>query len=583
METSFGRQIKAILNLDLSKPSLNEALDSVSSISDTYPLPRDLKTLIKKQSLNTYKNFISEFHPIATQIKLIENTHNNLVENLERIGVEVSRCIEKTDQAVRHGKKLQQEFQHYEKRKAILDAVNSKVTLSENEKGILTNPERDLDENFFKALSKLQTLTDTSLLLDTSDSRLLKISLDDYISDIQEAAYEKLFRFVQHQCKILQQEKVEVLSGFYEAISHLKNRPVYYNHCRKELIKSRQYYFLRRFRKTLTSGDEAIEKHISDPPLFIGECLAWIHSTLVAEKNLIEGLLGSIDTLTAEGDNLQESTIIDKIADPSVNDLKDYVEKAVQQCSMLQSFHTLGIIAFYVKKLTEDTILTYASQIVQSLYAISSLCEEKLSQKVQQATNHIKLFSISTDLQVPRAFIEKFEEFSQILLVMQNNEDFLVYYKNLYNDLIRNSLEFYKDEANSAFDSARAAVLMINILQFVKFALSDYDFTVIDLQELDEDIGLDEEDLVKDSVKSICEEYNLSETYLPKNLQIFAENVLSEGKLATPILDSLSNQNTRHKIKTRVCNAVSDIYRNLLEKVNENDRPTNTIELLINV
>ncbi|CAG9330511.1 unnamed protein product [Blepharisma stoltei] len=583
METSFGRQVKAILNIDLSKPSVSDSLNSLSSLTDSYPLQKDLKSLLKRRSLHTYKCFIEDFKPIIQQIKNLETTHNNLIENLETISTEVNRCIEKTDHAVRQGKKLQQEFQHYEKRQGILDCVMNKVTLSEQEKVILTSPEKELDESFFNALNKLQTLSETSLVLDTNDSRLLKFSLDDYISEIQEAAYEKLFRFVQQQCKILQQEKVEVLPGFYSAISHLKNRPVYYNHCRKELIKSRQYYFLRRFRKTLTSGEEAIERHISDPPLFIGECLAWIHSTLISEKHLIEGLLGNIETLTAEGENLQESTIIDKIADPSVNDLKDFVEKAINQCSLLDSFHSLRIIAFYIRNFTDTSILSFASMIIKSLYEISTLCEEKLGQRVLQSLTHIKLFSISTDLQVPRAFMERFTEFCQLLKVIDSNREFLPFYQNLYKDLITKSVEFYKEEAKSAFDTARAAVLMINILNFIKFALSEYDFAVNELQELDEDIGLDAEDLIKASIKSIIEQYNLAENFLPRNLQTFAESVLTEGKLAMPVIDSLQDMNIRNKVKSIVASSILETYRGLLEKVNENDRPSAILEQLVNL
>mmetsp|Transcript_4999 Transcript_4999/g.7530 ORF Transcript_4999/g.7530 Transcript_4999/m.7530 type:complete len:566 (+) Transcript_4999:58-1755(+) len=563
MEGILGKQVKSILSLNTEDPSISQAFKSLPSISDSYPPTSDLKSLLKKRNLHIYKAFVNDLGNLVGEAQELHQANSELLERLQKLSKEINFCVEQCSEAVQEGKKLSEDQELLSQKQQVVESVLDNLKLTKSEISALNSCE--LDSEFFEALKKLQTIYQTSLLLDTNETRLLKLSLDDYLSQVQEVAYEKLFRFVQQQCKVLQQDKVELLPRFHEAISHLRQRPVYYNHCRKEIVRSRQNYFFKKFKQTVTEGEIPLQNHLKSGPLFVGECLAWVYENLVSEKDLIVGLIGQNESIAVEAQNLQESYVLDLVSDGVADEVQDYLSKAIKNCSMLESFQVLRVIDFYIQNLTNE-VLSFASKLVVGLYKSITNSEKKLANQVSSAVNYVKLFSISTDLQVPKAFTEHFEEYLEIMRILNENEKLLEYYECLNKDFVEECLEFYRKEAEATLHTQSVCVLMLNVLHHVKFGLSEFEFCINELQKFDQEINHYQKTLVDKEVHRVIEEHKLKEEHLPKCIEGFYEEIYSSGRLEVPSIDSIKNQNTQNYVRQQIYNRVFGTYKELVAK-----------------
>jgi hypothetical protein len=77
-------------------------------------------------------------------------------------------------------------------KKEVSQEVIDKLSLPNEDRDRLLN--NDIDSNYFISLERLTNLHKIKESL--SDNKVLKLGLEDYISQIQETVYERLFRFV---------------------------------------------------------------------------------------------------------------------------------------------------------------------------------------------------------------------------------------------------------------------------------------------------------------------------------------------------------------------------------------------------
>lgn len=61
--------------------------------------------------------------------------------------------------------------------------------------------------------------------------RRYRFELLEQLSQHQEAAYERLYRWVQERCQTLEDETPAADAALQAAVKALRDRPLYYTHC----------------------------------------------------------------------------------------------------------------------------------------------------------------------------------------------------------------------------------------------------------------------------------------------------------------------------------------------------------------
>lgn len=124
------------------------------------------------------------------------------------------------------------------------------------------------------------------------------------------AAFQKLYRWIQREFKHLSLENHQVNAGIRRALRVLAERPTLFQSCLDFFSEARQKILLQSFFDALTGSEreisngtaKPIELYAHDPLRYIGDMLAWLHSTTVSEQEALEVLfISGEDSSIAKG------------------------------------------------------------------------------------------------------------------------------------------------------------------------------------------------------------------------------------------------------------------------------------------
>jgi hypothetical protein len=119
----------------------------------------------------------------------------------------------------------------------------------------------------------------------------------DLMGSHLEAAFERLYRWVQASVKEeldLGGPGVDFISA---ALVALRQRPVLFRYCVEEMGKSRRAHILGTFLCALTQGGpngvpRPIELSAHDPLRYVGDMASWLHQSMASEADLLRHILG---------------------------------------------------------------------------------------------------------------------------------------------------------------------------------------------------------------------------------------------------------------------------------------------------
>ena len=132
----------------------------------------------------------------------------------------------------------------------------------------------------------------------------------DLMGSHLEAAFERLYRWVQASVKEeldLGGPGVDFISA---ALVALRQRPVLFRYCVEEMGKSRRAHILGTFLCALTQGGpngvpRPIELSAHDPLRYVGDMASWLHQSMASEADLLRHILGDAanDAVNGGGDD----------------------------------------------------------------------------------------------------------------------------------------------------------------------------------------------------------------------------------------------------------------------------------------
>lgn len=186
-----------------------------------------------------------------------------------------------------------------ETKQQLLEAFAKHFIISDEELLILTAAEEPVTEDFFTVLAHVkQVHRDCEVLLGGENQRL-GLELMERSTRNLNSAYQKLYRWIQKEFKDLNLEDPRISRSIRRALRVLAERPSLFHSCLDFFAEARDYVLSDAFHSALTDavsgagGDrnvKPIEFSAHDPLRYIGDMLAWVHSTTVSEREALESL-----------------------------------------------------------------------------------------------------------------------------------------------------------------------------------------------------------------------------------------------------------------------------------------------------
>jgi hypothetical protein len=193
-----------------------------------------------------------------------------------------------------------------ESKQALLDAFTTHFLVSTADLNILTSSAEPLDDRFFAVLARVKQIhRDCELLLGYGDdhdsagetqSPRLGLELMEQTTRNLDAGFKKLYNWIQREFKGLDLEDPNISGSIRRALRVLSERPTLFQNCLDFFAEARQTTLAEAFHAALMGSGgatKAIEFSTHEPLRYIGDMLAWVHSTAVSEKEALEGLFVS--------------------------------------------------------------------------------------------------------------------------------------------------------------------------------------------------------------------------------------------------------------------------------------------------
>ncbi|KAJ9552581.1 hypothetical protein OSB04_016626 [Centaurea solstitialis] len=393
----LSRKLKKVLETRTDNPDLLASLNTLSTFytDNTPPARRNLRSTIEKRSLSINHDFLLASDAAQQALDRVEEEVNSLAECCDKIAKSLSNCNSTTGDIITTTERLKQELEVTTQRQEIASCFLRDYQVSNEEINALR--EEELSENFFKALSHVQTIhANCKVLLRTHHQRA-GLELMDMMAVYQEGAYERLCRWVQTECRRLgDTDNPEVSELLKMAVRCLRERPVLFKYCAEEVANMRHNALFRRFISALTRGGPGgmprpIEVHAHDPLRYVGDMLGWLHQALASERELVFVLLDPdavVDTgPTARRFSKSSEIIIQDRAEPDLTFVLDRifegvcrpfkvrVEQVLQsQPNLIISYKLSNTLEFYSH--TVSDLLGRETALCNTLWALKDAAQK---------------------------------------------------------------------------------------------------------------------------------------------------------------------------------------------------------------
>lgn len=408
-----------------------------------------------------------------------------------------------------------------ETKKQLLDAFNKHFIISDEDLQVLTTTSDNVDESFFAILKRVkQVHSDCQVLLGTENQRL-GIELMDQSSRNLNVGYQKLYRWIRKQIKTLNLENPQISSIIRRALRALAERPTLFQSCLDFFAEAREHVLTDSFYADLTGSSSKndqnpitrpIEFHAHDPLRYIGDMLAWTHSSTVSEREALETLFIS------EGDEISKGFQAGREAEPWSASEEDEVFEGRKALGELVNRNVTGVAKALRQRVEqvlqnhEDPVLLYKIANLVNFYrttfekllgsgssvlkTLSSLEESSLRQFRNIMSDNVStiqadLLSPPADLRIPEFFDEALTHFSALIKSYDSSmtpaasrtADFELILSQALNPFLTACEKMAKE-----IEEPATSIFLANCLLAAKHILSKYDFVQERVSSVDDQL-----------------------------------------------------------------------------------------------
>lgn len=194
-----------------------------------------------------------------------------------------------------------------ETKQRILDAFRSHFVISDEDLTTLTSTAEPVNDEFFHVLTRVKKIHHDCQVLLGTENETLGLEVLEQSSKQLNAAFQKLYRWIQREFKTLDLENPQINASIRRSLRVLAERPVLFQSCLDFFAEAREDILSDSFYTALTGSSttpdaaltaKPIEFYAHDPLRYVGDMLAWAHSATVSEREALEVLFIS------EGDEI---------------------------------------------------------------------------------------------------------------------------------------------------------------------------------------------------------------------------------------------------------------------------------------
>ncbi len=409
-DSILSRKLKKIVECDLEADvELQEALQELSIFfpENTLRTRRFLRGDVERRSLHISREFLSELDGVRQAVNEVADVFVSLTHSAQAMQRQLEATKAKTRDLIRQTSALQAEGQALAVQEATVHQfiVDYQLTVEQ----MTSLREGDVGDQFFSALDRAQDIHRNCKGLLQSGQHSTALEVMDQMSQFQEAALERLYRWAQSQCRTVDTPRARPDQGgggdlLARAMRHLLRRPVMFRYVLDEYCSARRAVLVRTFIDALTAGGpggtpKPIELHAHDPPRYIGDMLAWLHQAIPGEKENAMSLLKLCKdppppTEAAEGTEAPPAADVAQLCEEALASVTEEVcrplRTRVEQILLLEQsplvLHRLSsLVRFYMGTIKQ--IIPETGALLQTLADLDQLAYKQFL-SVLQTTVH---------------------------------------------------------------------------------------------------------------------------------------------------------------------------------------------------
>jgi len=583
-----------------------------------------------------HKEFVDSFSKLDSHIESLDKLVNALDGACDRAASQLRQSKSDTQPILEKASSLRNESKAIDDKKEVLSHFLAKFRLSENDTQLVRSGDTPLDEEFFCAFERLeQVRKNARQLLNTCGQQTSGVDILHETSEILEASYERMFVWVQQQCRgakssVVTKTSTSELDGpacavLKRVLALLIERPVYFNHCVRDISRVRRQALVTRFFEALSQGDSSgarpIELQACDPVRYVGDMLAWIHEHAAAEREALATLMGRAATSSSAGAGAAEpspssllseagSTLVsfDDILDFTLEGLAQSFGTRVKQVlesqtSIVVVYKVAQVFSFFARTLQEALKRVDAGLVVTCRDLHSRTYQafldmwERQAQRLRQGVTGVYI----SELGAPPFVMEAVNTLSEVLSIYEmapvpaeeREVDFLPVLSAAFDPLLNHC-----QQVAAMMDPSDAQVFLTNCIAAMQGPLKKHAFTAqrvaMYTSLLDDHVKL----LVSSQAAAVLSKLGLAERLqalrtkapetplssvpelhpvsLAATLRSFYNSLFTGGALTLPALERIGNRSLRAEVRSGIAKLVASAYEELYMGVKELDVATHT-------
>lgn len=447
---ALHHRISTVLSASYADLEIRDALSMLDErgLQNTAETRRKLRLDVQEELVQCNGDIVQDFGHVAEQLKRIGAAITNLNTSCVEMRKHIAASTRETGPMLDEAKTILAEKRQVETKQQLLEAFNQHFVISDADLSILTSTAEPVNDDFFRILTRGKKIHEDCQILLGMENQRLGLQILEQSSRQLNAAFQKLYRWVQREFKSLDLENPQISAAIRRALRVLAERPTLFQNCLDFFAEAREQILSSNFYAALTGAPldpdhpvmgKAIELSAHDPLRYISDMLAWAHSATVSEREALEVLFIS------EGDEIAKSIaagiesepwsrtdedgnsqpfhgrkalneLVDRDLAGVFRQLKQRTEQVIQSHEDATLAYKIGnLVNFYTSLFTN--LLGGDSSLLETLRPISDTAMRafKSTMRDHVASLHTDL-SIATDDLAPPEFLINALETLQVLM-----------------------------------------------------------------------------------------------------------------------------------------------------------------------
>jgi hypothetical protein len=318
---ALQNRITSVLSASYADLEIRDALGAYDErkLTNTAEARRNLRLDVQEELIQCNGEIVQDFGQVALQLKRIGAAISSLNDSCAEMRKHISAANRETGPMLDEAKVILDGKNEVEGKKQLLDAFKAHFVLSEEDQATLTSTTEPVNDDFFRILTRVKKIHQDSHILLGSENQRLGLEILEQSSKHVNAAYQKLYRWVQREFKSLDLENPQISTAIRRGLRVLAERPTLFQNCLDFFAEARENVLSNNFYAALTGAPidhdhpvmgKAIELSAHDPLRYVGDMLAWAHSATVSEREALEVLF------RADGDEIAKSIALGIESEP---------------------------------------------------------------------------------------------------------------------------------------------------------------------------------------------------------------------------------------------------------------------------